>query len=182
MKVKQTFMIIVRGKSQTGKTSLINRFCNNIFSEKYDKTTPTHVFYKMALSDTFSYKFQFVELVGEDKDGQMTKLYANKAHGFVIVGDATDPQSIEDAAMYKRNVDKYCKFIDGTKIPCIFIENKIDLLTEEDRANNEKFSNFRADNQFDMVYRVSVKDDIKVTRAMEYIMRDIIRRYNDFSK
>ena len=180
--VRQTFMIIVRGKSQTGKTSLINKFCNNTYSEQYEKTTSTYMQIKMRSDDKFLYKFQFLELVGDDKDGQMTKAYANKAHGFVIMSDASDPQSMEDAALYKRNVDQYCKFIDGNKIPCIFIENKIDLLTEEDRENDEKFSKFRAENEFDMVFRVSVKDDIQVKRAMDYIMKDIIRRYNEYKE
>ena len=83
---------------------MLNRFCNNTYSDKYEKTTSTHIFIKTHQFLDFTYKFQFFDLAGEDKDGQITKQYANKAHGFVILGEATDPQSLEDAAIYKKTL------------------------------------------------------------------------------
>ena len=110
----------------------------------------------------------------------MTKLFAKRAHGFVILCDATDPQSLEDTAIWKKNVDDNCKFIDGNTMPCILIENKIDLLSSEE--NYDKVNDFAKMNIFDNVFRVSCKENINVTKAMESIMKDIIKRYNDYNK
>ena len=177
---KKPFVIIVRGNEKTGKTSFISRFCKNTYSEKYVKTASTQVSVKTYQEEYTIYKFQFFDLAGEDKDGHMTKLFAKRAHGFVILCDATDPQSLEDTAIWKKNVDDNCKFIDGNTMPCILIENKIDLLSSEE--NYDKVNDFAKMNKFDNVFRVSCKENINVTKAMESIMKDIIKRYNDYNK
>ena len=177
---KKPFVIIVRGNEKTGKTAFIKQFCKNTFSEEYVKTSSTQVSVKTYQEENTIYKFQIFDLAGKDKDGHMTKLFAKRAHGFVILCDATDPQSLEDTSIWKKNVDDNCKFIDGNKMPCILIENKIDLLSSEE--NNDKVNDFAKMNKFDNVFRVSCKENINVTKAMESIMRDIIKRYNDFNK
>ena len=102
----------------------------------------------------------------------MMKLFSKRVHCFVILCDATDPQSMEDTPI--------CKFIDGNKMPCYLVENKIDLLPSEE--NGDKVNDFEKMNKFDNVFRVSCKENINVTKEMESIMRDIIKSYNDCNK
>lgn len=60
------------------------------------------------------------------------------------------------------------------QIPCLLIENKCDLLSEEEKNNTIKLN--EAVNEFGFIkgFKTSAKNDINITESMEFLLRHII--------
>ena len=69
----------------------------------------------------------------------------------------------------EKSVDEEASFFDDGKIPCILIENKIDLLSDEEKLNDDpELNNFAQENEFINCFRTSAKDGININEAMEF--------------
>ena len=59
------------------------------------------------------------------------------------------------------------------------VENKIDLL-DGDAENDPELQQFAQDNGFCGSFRTSAKTGVNITESMEYLIRTIIKRMEDF--
>ena len=124
------------GASQTVKTSFINKYTKNIFSDSYKATIVSEFGFKIYEKDGKLYRLQLWDLAGQDKNAKVTKIFAKDAHGFIVLSDATNIQTREDTLKWKNIVDEVATFLDGGKLPCISVESKSDLI--EEKENKEK--------------------------------------------
>ena len=85
--------IIVIGASGTGKTSLVNKWTKNLFSEAYKATIVSEFGFKIFEKDGKLYRIQLWDLAGQDKNAMVTKIFAKDAHGCIIMSDATNKQT-----------------------------------------------------------------------------------------
>ena len=69
-------------------------------------------------------------------------------------------------------------FLDGGKIPCVLIENKIDLL-DDPIEGEEEFTQFAKNADFCGCFRTSAKLGKNIIESMEFLIRLIIKRMND---
>ena len=61
------------------------------------------------------------------------------------------------------------------------VENKVDLIYEEDNKNTlSEFKNFAFENGFDEAFRTSAKTGFNVNESMEYLIDNIIERMSKF--
>ena len=81
------------------------------------------------------------------------------------------------ALKWKATIDEVALFLDGGKLPYILIENKVDLIDFEDDPSLQEFAN---NNEFCGAFRTSSKTGFNVCESMEYLIRNIIRRMEDF--
>ena len=88
--------IIVIGASGTGKTSLVNKWTKNLFSEVYKATIVSEFGFKIFEKDGKLYRIQLWDLAGQDKNAMVTKIFAKDAHGCIIMSDATNKQTREE--------------------------------------------------------------------------------------
>ena len=88
--------IIVIGASGTGKTSLVNKWTKNLFSEAYKATIVSEFGFKIFEKDGKLYRIQLWDLAGQDKNAMVTKIFAKDAHGCIIMSDATNKQTREE--------------------------------------------------------------------------------------
>ena len=68
--------------------------------------------------------------------------------------------------------------MDGGKLPCPLVENKVDLL-DSDAQNDPQFEEFAKNNDFCGCFKTSAKTGLNVSEAMEYLIRNIIKRMED---
>lgn len=87
MKSKKICMI---GRFAVGKTSLVDRFVKNHFSEKYQTTVGVAIATKIIDDHT---KFIIWDIAGFEQENHY-KPYLRGAHGIIYVVDATEPASL----------------------------------------------------------------------------------------
>ena len=88
--------IIVIGTSGTGKTSFVNKWTKNIFSDTYKATIVSEFGFKIFEDNGKLYRIQLWDLAGQDKNAMVTKIFAKDAHGCVVMSDATNEQTREE--------------------------------------------------------------------------------------
>ena len=87
--------IIVIGPSGTGKTSFINKWIKNSFSDTYKSTIVPEFGFKIFEDNGNIYRIQLWDLVGQDRSPAITKIFAKDAHGCVVMSDATNIETRE---------------------------------------------------------------------------------------
>ena len=75
----------------------------------------------------------------------------------------------------KNGVDK-ADLEKGIKLPCILIENKVDLLKEDNEKDSKELEEFSKKNGFDGCFRTSAKTGKNINEALNYLICDIIKR------
>ena len=93
---KSDLKIIVIGTSGTGKTSFVNKWTKNIFSDTYKATIVSEFGFKIFEQDGKLYRIQLWDLAGQDKNAMVTKIFAKDAHGCVVMADATNAQTRDE--------------------------------------------------------------------------------------
>jgi len=88
--------IIVIGTSGTGKTSFVNKWTKNVFSDTYKATIVSEFGFKIFEEGGKLYRIQLWDLAGQDKNAMVTKIFAKDAHGCVVMSDATNSQTREE--------------------------------------------------------------------------------------
>ena len=88
--------IIVIGKSGSGKTSFVNKWIKNEFTEDYKATIVSEYGFKIYEHDGKYYRIQLWDIAGQDKNAKLTKTFAKDAHGAIVMCDATNPISREE--------------------------------------------------------------------------------------
>ena len=172
--------IIVIGSSGTNKTEFVNRWTKNIFSDEYKATIVSEFGFKIYENDGKLYRIQLWDLAGQDKNAMVTKIFAKDADGVVVMSDATNIETREDSIKWKKSVEEVTTFVDGEKLPCILVENKIDLL--DDIEEDPTLEEFVKMNDFSGGFRVSSKTGKNVNEAMDYLIKIIIKRIEDFEE
>ena len=90
------FKIIVIGKAWCGKTSFVNKWTKNIFSQEYKATIVSQFDYKIIKKNEQLYRLSFWDIAGQDKNIYLTKTFTKGAHGAVVVCDATNTSTREE--------------------------------------------------------------------------------------
>ena len=73
-------------------------------------------------------------------------------------------------------MDESATFLDGGKIPCLLVENKVDLLDDSNAVNCTELDEFAKNNEFCGSFRTSAKTGVNISESMEYLIRNIIQR------
>ena len=94
--INNDFKIIVIGKSGSGKTSFVNKWIKNEFTEDYKATIVSEYGFKIYEHDGKFYRIQLWDIAGQDKNAKLTKTFAKDAHGAIVMCDATNQSSREE--------------------------------------------------------------------------------------
>ena len=94
--LRDDIKIIVIGTAGAGKTSFVNKWTKNIFSDTYKATIVSEFGFKIFEENGKLYRIQLWDLAGQDKNAMVTKIFAKDAHGCVVMSDATNSQTREE--------------------------------------------------------------------------------------
>ena len=176
--------IILIGTSGTGKTSFVNKYTKNTFSEVYKATIVSEFGFKVYEKDGKSYRIQLWDLAGQDKNAMVAKIFAKDSHGCIIFSDATNIQTREDTLKWRNSVVEAVKFSDGGKLPCIIAESKSDLIEDKENIENQEkeIKDFAEKNGFDGGFLVSSKLGENIKESIEYLLDIIIEKMDTLKK
>ena len=179
---KNELKIIVIGDSGTGKTSFVNKWTKDSYSDTYKPTIVSEFAYKIFEFKGKFYRIQIWDLAGQDKNTAITKIFSKDSHGCLVLCDITNKESLEDTLKWKGSVDEIARFLDGGMLPCVLVQNKIDLVDESVAKDDEEIKKFANENKFDNYFRTSVKMGIGIDECMEYLIKNIIERSEKINK
>lgn len=175
--------IIVVGNSNTGKTSFVNKWTKNQFHEAYKATIVSEFGYKVFEYKDKVYRIQIWDLAGQDKSISMSKIFCKDSHGVIILSDITETESLSSTIKWKKSIDDYVTFFDGTPLPMLLIENKIDLVLskEELETKHTSLEEFCNKNGFVQCSQTSVKEGINVNETMNKFLSFVIEKTEKLS-
>lgn len=178
---RSDFKILIVGDSQSGKTSFCEKYTKDIFYEAYKPTSVSEFGFKIAEIDNYLYRINIWGLGGEDKNRTIIRIFLDNVQGFICLFDATRPDTKSNCIAWKNAIDKEQKFYKGNHMPCVLVENKIDLLSEEEQVDDTQLKEFAKENGFDEAFKCSVKQGINVKEAGDCLLRKIIQKMDELN-
>jgi small GTP-binding protein len=118
--------ICMLGAFAVGKTSLVQRFVNSIFSEKYQTTIGVKIDQKMVKINDREINLMLWDIHGEDNFQKVKPSYIMGSAGYFIVVDVTRGDTLEVGMSLQKMADKM-----SNGAPYLVLFNKTDLDKEE---------------------------------------------------
>jgi len=154
--------ICLLGSFAVGKTSLVRRFVDNSFGERYLTTVGVKIDTKeIALSELRRLKLVIWDLAGASTLSTPARAYVQGSHGFLVVCDGTRKATLESAL----GLLDSARAIIGMK-PAILLVNKQDL-NESWEIDQDSLEEART--KCSAVYSSSAKTGANVERAFSAI-------------
>lgn len=116
------YKIVLAGTKDVGKSSLIARFCDNVFHEKTISTIGVAFKRKKVyVNEKMSIELHIWDFGGEEKYRTLFPSYCNGASGALLLYDITNKKSLDDVKNWVKIIDKNAienviKIMIGTKI------------------------------------------------------------------
>ncbi|XP_050538844.1 ras-related protein Rab-38 isoform X2 [Daktulosphaira vitifoliae] len=170
------FKILVIGELGTGKTSIIKRYVHQFFSQHYRATIGVDFALKVLNWDTNTIvRLQLWDIAGQERFGNMTRVYYKDALGAFVVFDVTRPATFDAVVKWKQDLDAKVSLEDGTPIPCVLLANKCDE-TKSGMVNSvAKMDEFCKENMFSAWYETSAKENIHIDDAAKTLVSQILK-------
>ena len=163
--------ICILGDFAVGKTSTVEQFVNNHFSDKYLSTIGVKVDTKeIQLTDDVQLKLIIWDIAGTDRFGPVEFAYLRGASGYIFVADGTRPNTVASAIDLKNQAeDRY------NELPYVFLLNKSDLTHSWD-ISNEQLEELKQ--SLANIFVTSAKSGDKVDEAISMLGTLIAEREN----
>jgi len=119
--------ICMLGSFAVGKTSLVRRFVESIYSDVYQTTVGVKIDKKNVKVGEKEVSLVLWDLYGDDDYQKMRWTYLRGASGYLLVADGTRKATLEKAFQLEQKVREKVGVI-----PFVFVINKSDLLRDWD--------------------------------------------------
>ena len=165
------YKVIVVGDGAVGKTSLIMRFCEDVFKQSYKQTIGLDFFIKrLVLPGNVHTTLQIWDIGGQQIGGKMLHNYIFGSHAVLFVYDVTSAESFKNVEDWMDVVRQSCK--DQEKMPYLaLVGNKMDL-NHLRVVKAEKHSLLAVENGMNAFF-VSAKSGDKVTPLFVKVAADL---------
>lgn len=154
-----TKKICLLGSFAVGKTSLVRRYTESIFDEKYQTTIGVKIDKKMMRIGDQELQLMIWDLEGRDEFNQHRASYLRGAAGYFIVVDYTRPDTLATAVELQQDLEAQLG-----KIPFLLLLSKADQKSERrldfDDLDNLVHKNWR-------ILETSAKTGLNVELAFE---------------
>ena len=120
-----SFKLLIIGESGVGKTSILLRFTDDYFSDKFMSTIGVDFKVKELEVDGKHVKLQIWDSAGQERFRNITMSYYRNSSGIIIVYDVTNHTSFDHVNNWIEEVRKY---VPGS--PLMLVGNKADLEDE----------------------------------------------------
>jgi small GTP-binding protein len=166
--------VCLLGDPCVGKTSLIQRYVLNEFSDDYLPTIGTKVTKKTLMLEfepkrpqSINFSMLIFDILGQLKFQSMQRPYFQGSEGALIVSDLTREDTIQSLT------DWHQRLVDVVgEIPVMYLGNKKDLV-DKDHQNKELMQSLAAAKDVTCLY-TSAKTGDNVEKAFEMLARKIM--------
>jgi small GTP-binding protein len=117
--------VCMLGTYAVGKTSLVRRFVDSVYSDKYHTTIGVKVDKKIVSVGNQEVAMLLWDIEGTEDAHELRQSYLRGAAGYLLVADGTRPDTLEKAiALHLRAQDEV------NQAPFLLVLNKSDLVVE----------------------------------------------------
>lgn len=156
------------GPFAVGKTSLVQRFVESIFSDKYHTTIGVKISKKQLQVNDHHVQMMLWDLEGVDVFTELRPSYLRGAAGVMVVVDGTRPATLNQ-------IDHLMELVKDqlNDVPIIVLINKSDLATEW-KLDSEAIAEYEANGL--SVFKTSAKTGESVEDAFEALANIMIEQ------
>ncbi len=155
--------ICMLGASGVGKTSLVRRFVQSIYSEKYHTTIGVKIDKKTLSVEGEELTFLLWDLQGEDENFKIRPSFLRGASGFLLVIDLTRHETLVTAFSIQQMVER-----EVGNLPFLVLFNKSDL-TENIEISGEEIADLQ---KYDwQILQTSAKSGERVEESFQALAK-----------
>jgi len=174
-KREHLYKILVIGELGTGKTSFIKRYVHQFFSQNYRATIGVDFALKVLNWDQSTIiRLQLWDIAGQERFGNMTRVYYKEAVGAFIVFDVTRSATFDAVLKWKQDLDSKVSLPDGSQIPCVLLANKCDQQKQGLVTMPAKIDEFCQKNGFSGWFETSAKDNVNIEESAKALVSKIL--------
>jgi small GTP-binding protein len=179
LKQKHSFKITIIGDIGTGKTSILNRYVKDSFSNVVIPTIIDEYYTKtLKTKENVTIKAQIWDTSGEEKYDSISNHHFINSKGLILVYDITNKNSFDKLnnlmTKIKNKCDKDCIVM--------IVGNKLDIVQEDSnkREITEEMG-MKFANQYNINFiEVSAKNDTRIVDLFEELLSSIYNNYTSF--
>jgi len=174
------FKVIVIGGAGVGKTSIIKRYVDNVYSEHYKYTIGVDFALKrLEWNENHKILLQLWDIAGQERFGVLTRVYFKGANGACVVFDVGAANTLETALRWKNDVDEKVRLSNGSPVPTVLFANKCDL---EQKIQDEEIQQFADQHGFIAWFKTSAKSNTGIEEGIEFLITRIKSDYQSLQK
>lgn len=158
------------GAFAVGKTSLVQRYVNSIFSEKYQTTIGVKIDQKNLTVEGHEMTLLIWDIHGEDDFMKVKPTYLIGSSGYLLVIDGTRKDTLATAVQLQQMAANMTK-----NAPFLTLINKADIAAEWE-LRDEEIENLKKMG-WDVIL-TSAKDDLHVEEAFQLIGKRMLKTDN----
>ncbi|XP_003404489.1 ras-related protein Rab-32 isoform X2 [Loxodonta africana] len=174
------FKVLVIGELGVGKTSIIKRYVHQLFSQHYRATIGVDFALKVLNWDSKTLvRLQLWDIAGQERFGNMTRVYYKEALGAFIVFDISRSSTFEAVLKWKNDLDSKVHLPNGSPIPAVLLANKCDQKKESGQSPPQ-MDQFCKEHGFSGWFETSAKDNINIDEAARFLVENILANHQNF--
>jgi len=171
----ETMKVLIVGDIGTGKTSIIKRFVHNIFSVHYKSTIGVDFALKVIQwENNKKIKLQLWDIAGQERFGNLTRVYYKDAVGAFLVFDVTRSATFDAVLKWKSDLDAKVTLPDGRPIPVVLLANKVDLNKDGFTKTPAEMEKYCEENGFAGWFETSAKDNLNIDKAAKFLVQKML--------
>eukprot|EP01038_Epipyxis_sp_PR26KG_P015139 gene15139-20387_t len=171
--------VLVLGDAATGKTSIIKRYVNNYFTSVHKTTIGVDFQLKQITVQNKNIHLQLWDIAGQERFGNMTRVYYKEALGAILVYDVSRPATYETVTAWKDEIDIKLTLPNGEPLPVVLLGNKCDL--DADNIDRSRLEEFCKKKGFVRSFDTSAKDNINIDEAISCLVTAILKHEDLFT-
>jgi len=169
------YKILLIGELGTGKTSIIKRYVHNFFSQHYRATIGVDFALKvMQWDDDIVVRLQLWDIAGQERFGNMTRVYYKEAVGAMLVFDVTRASTFDAISKWKHDLDYKVQLPNGASVPCVLLGNKCDAEKEGLVQNAAQMEEYCREKGFLAWFETSAKENMGIEEAADRLVKQVL--------
>ena len=164
------YKLLLIGDSGVGKSSLLHRFADDIYTDSYISTIGVDFKIKTMVVEDKVVKLQIWDTAGQERFRTITSSYYRGAHGIIVVYDITDLDSFSNVKVWLGEIDRYA----SENVDKLLVGNKCDLEGSR-QVSKEMAQEFAATLKINCI-ETSAKDASHVDDAFRSMAATIMGR------